>query len=477
MHCRNFRTSSHLSRRSMLQACAMGFGGVAMRAMAGEEKTDFVDPLAPKPCHFPPRAKNVIFLYMDGGPSHVDTFDYKPALEKYNGQDPRKVIGKLAPTQFDSIGKVLKSPWEFKQRGQSGAWVSDLFPHLAKEEVIDEISMVKSMTSNFSEHTSANYFLHTGNGFQGRPSMGAWLGYGLGTENRNLPGFVVLNGGLIPPGGLDCFGSGFLPATYQGSVFLPSSEPVANINRREPSEELQKSKLSLLRNMDEEAFADLNGDPQVEAAIRNYETAFLMQSAVPELMDLKGESEAVKKAYGMDSSFKNTRTFGLQCLTARRLVERGVRFIELTCPGGNGDRWDQHNKLQDGHTKNCKSVDQPIAALITDLRRLGLLDSTLIVWGGEFGRTPFAQGSNGRDHNPFGFTMWFAGGGVKKGVSVGSTDDFGYKAVENRYDIHDLHATMLHLLGIDHTRSTFRFSGRDMRLTDVHGHLIKEIIA
>ena len=461
----------------MLQACAMGFGGVAMRAMAGEEKTDFVDPLAPKPCHFPPRAKNVIFLYMDGGPSHVDTFDYKPALEKYNGQDPRKVIGKLAPTQFDSIGKVLKSPWEFKQRGQSGAWVSDLFPHLAKEEVIDEISMVKSMTSNFSEHTSANYFLHTGNGFQGRPSMGAWLGYGLGTENRNLPGFVVLNGGLIPPGGLDCFGSGFLPATYQGSVFLPSSEPVANINRREPSEELQRSKLSLLRNMDKDAFAELNGDPHVEAAIRNYETAFLMQSAVPELMDLKGESEAVKKSYGMDSSFKNTRTFGLQCLTARRLVERGVRFIELTCPGGNGDRWDQHNKLQDGHTKNCKSVDQPIAALITDLRRLGLLDSTLIVWGGEFGRTPFAQGSNGRDHNPFGFTMWFAGGGVKKGVSVGSTDEFGYKAVENRYDIHDLHATMLHLLGIDHTRSTFRFSGRDMRLTDVHGHLIKEIIA
>ena len=447
-----------------------------MQAIAGEKASKYVDPLAPKPCHFKARAKNVIFLYMDGGPSQVDTFDYKPALEKYNGQDPRKVIGKLAPTQFDSIGKVLKSPWEFKQRGQSGAWVSDLFPYLAKEEVIDEISMVKSMTSNFSEHTSANYFLHTGNGFQGRPSMGAWLGYGLGTENRNLPGFVVLNGGLIPPGGLDCFGSGFLPATYQGSVFLPRPEPVANINRREPSEELQKSKLSLLRNMDEEAFAELNGDPQVEAAIRNYETAFLMQSAVPELMDLKGESEVTRKAYGMDSSFKNTRTFGLQCLTARRLVERGVRFIELTCPGGNGDRWDQHNKLQDGHTKNCKSVDQPIAALISDLRRLGLLDSTLIVWGGEFGRTPFAQGSNGRDHNPFGFTMWFAGGGIKNGVSVGRTDEFGYKAVENRYEIHDLHATMLHLLGIDHTQSTFRFSGRDMRLTDVHGHLIKEIL-
>ena len=476
MHCRNFLSNAHLTRRSMLQTCAMGFGGVALQAIAGEKPLSSVDPLAPKPCHFPPRATNVIFLYMDGGPSQVDTFDYKPALEKYNGQDPRKVIGKLAPTQFDSIGKLLKSPWAFKQRGQSGAWVSDLFPYLAEEDVIDEISMVKSMTSNFSEHTSANYFLHTGNGFQGRPSMGAWFGYGLGTENRNLPGFVVLNGGLIPPGGLDCFGSGFLPATYQGSVFLPRPEPVANINRREPNADLQKSKLDLLRNMDENALADLHGDPQVEAAIRNYETAYLMQSAVPELMDLKGESEATKKAYGMDASFKNTRTFGLQCLTARRLVERGVRFIELTCPGGNGDRWDQHNKLQDGHTKNCKSVDQPIAALIRDLRERDLLKTTLVVWGGEFGRTPFAQGSNGRDHNPFGFTMWFAGGGIKKGVSVGSTDEFGYKAVENRYEIHDLHATMLHLLGIDHTKSTFRFSGRDMRLTDVHGHLIKEIL-
>ena len=475
MHCNNFQIQQ--SRRSMLKSCAMGFGGLALSALSAEGRDGSkISPLAPRQPHFTPRAKNVIFLYMDGGPSHVDTFDYKPALEKYNGKDPREVIGKLAPTQFDNIGKILKSPWEFKQRGQSGHWVSDLFPHIAQDDVIDEISMVKSMTSNFSEHTSANYFLHTGSGFQGRPSMGTWLGYGLGTENRNLPGFVVLNGGLIPPGGLDCFGSGFLPATYQGSVFLPQSEPVANINRKEASDSLQKNKLSLLGELDEHTLMQMDYDPQVEAAIQNYETAYQMQTSVPELMDLSGESELVKKSYGMNSDFKNTRTFGTQCLLARRLVQRGVRFIELTCPGGNGDRWDQHNGLVAGHNKNCKSVDQPIAGLIRDLRKLGMLDDTLIVWSGEFGRTPFAQGTNGRDHNPFGFTTWFAGGGIKPGVTVGATDEFGYKAIENRYEIHDLHATMLYLLGIEHTESTFRFGGRDMRLTEVFGHLIKEIL-
>ncbi|MEJ6523179.1 MAG: DUF1501 domain-containing protein [Opitutales bacterium] len=475
MHCNNFQIQQ--SRRSMLKSCAMGFGGLALSALSAEGRDGSkISPLAPRQPHFTPRAKNVIFLYMDGGPSHVDTFDYKPALEKYNGKDPREVIGKLAPTQFDNIGKILKSPWEFKQRGQSGHWVSDLFPHIAQDDVIDEISMVKSMTSNFSEHTSANYFLHTGSGFQGRPSMGAWLGYGLGTENRNLPGFVVLNGGLIPPGGLDCFGSGFLPATYQGSVFLPQSEPVANINRKEASDSLQKNKLSLLGELDEHTLMQMDYDPQVEAAIQNYETAYQMQTSVPELMDLSGESELVKKSYGMNSDFKNTKTFGTQCLLARRLVQRGVRFIELTCPGGNGDRWDQHNGLVAGHNKNCKSVDQPIAGLIRDLRKLGMLDDTLIVWSGEFGRTPFAQGTNGRDHNPFGFTTWFAGGGIKPGVTVGATDEFGYKAIENRYEIHDLHATMLYLLGIEHTESTFRFGGRDMRLTEVFGHLIKEIL-
>ncbi|MDF1823492.1 MAG: DUF1501 domain-containing protein [Verrucomicrobiales bacterium] len=475
MHCKNFQDRP-FSRREMLRGCAMGFGGVAMRAlMAGQAEAKVTHPLAPGIPHFRPKAKNVIFLYMDGGPSQVDTFDHKPLLKKYNGRDPKEVIGKLAPTQFDNVGKILQSPWEFKQRGESGAWVSDLFPHLGGTEVIDELAFVKSMTSRFSEHTFANYFLHTGSGFQGRPSMGAWFGYGLGSENENLPGFVVLNGGLIPPGGLDCFGAGFLPAAYQGSVFLPQAQPIANIQPRF-SPEVQKRKLALLRELDLEALPDSEPDPQIEAAIQNYETAFRMQTAVPDLMNLRGEPDSVKKLYGLDADFEQTRTFGLQCLLARRLVERGVRFIELTCPNVGHDRWDQHKKLVDGHNRNCKTVDQPIAGLIKDLKRLGMLEDTLVVWSGEFGRTPFAQGADGRDHNPFGFTLWMAGGGVKGGSVVGETDEWGYKAVRDRYEIHDLHATMLHLLGVNHEKSTFRFSGRDMRLTDVHGHLIKEIL-
>ncbi|MGB0597008.1 MAG: DUF1501 domain-containing protein [Rubripirellula sp.] len=460
----------------MLSRCAGGFGAVALNALSRNAvSAATANPLAPKPTHFPAKAKNVIFLYMDGGPSQVDTFDYKPFLEKYHGRDPREVIGKLAPTQFDNVGKVLQPQWKFKQHGQAGHWISSLFPHLS--EVADDLAVVKSMTSKFSEHTSANYFLHTGNGLQGRPSMGAWLGYGLGTENENLPGFVVLNGGLIPPGGLDCFGSGFLPSAYQGSVFLPQQQPIANIRPSESDPRLQRNKLDLIRQFDNHVNDALGSEAEIEAAIVNSETAFRMQTAVPELMDLADESQETKSLYGLDAEFKNTQTFGMQCLLARRLVQRGVRFIELTCPGGNGDRWDQHSNLVDGHNKNCRTVDQPIAALIKDLKRTGLFDSTLVVWSGEFGRTPFAQGSNGRDHNPFGFTIWMAGAGVKGGVSVGQTDEWGYRAVENRFEVHDLHATMLHLLGIEHTRSTFRFSGRDMRLTDVHGRVIQEVVA
>jgi len=353
MHCHQFQPRQ-LNRRDMLRRCAMGFGGVAMQALLHDEANaapGISDPLAPKTPHFPAKARNVIFLYMDGGPSQVDTFDYKPLLEKYHGRDPREVIGELAPTQFDSVGKVLKSQWAFKQRGESGAWVSDLFPHLADPEVIDEIAFVKSMTSKFSEHTSANYFLHTGSGLQGRPSMGAWFGYGLGTMNRNLPGFVVLNGGLIPPGGLDCFGSGFLPAAYQGSIFLPREQPIANIKPQESDPLLQTNKLKLIDQLDRATFAASGYDAQIEGAIQNYETAFRMQSSVPDLMDLRGEPDSVKKLYGLEADFENTKTFGLQCLLARRLVERGVRFIELTCPSGNGDRWDQHGNLFDGHTK------------------------------------------------------------------------------------------------------------------------------
>ena len=473
-HCQQFRPSS-ISRRDLLRTTSCGFGAVALSALSQQWSGAAASPLASKAPHFPAKAKSVIFLYMDGGPSHVDTFDYKPFLEKVDGQDPRQAMGKLEPTQFNNIGKVMKSPWKFHRYGESGRWVSDLFPNIAKH--VDDLAFLQGMTSKFSEHTSANYFLHTGNGLQGRPSMGAWVAYGLGTENQDLPGFIVLNGGLIPPGGLDNFNSSFLPATYQGSIFKPTDNPVANIKRSEATDAMQRRKLDLLRDLDQESLTLTNHDPQVEAAIANYETAYRMQMAVPELMDLSGETGKTKRMYGMDREWRGTQIFARQCLTARRLVERGVRFIELTCPGGNGDRWDQHGGLVEGHERNCKTVDQPIAALLADLKARGLFDSTLVVWTGEFGRTPFAQGRNGRDHNPFGFTLWMAGAGIKGGALHGETDEFGYKAIQGKQEIHDLHATMLHLLGIDHERSTFRFSGRDMRLTDVHGHVIKEILA
>ncbi len=498
MHCRRYRTPP-LTRREMLRSCAGGFGAVALSALLSDHaradtppeggttngdrlsallsdqgRAATANPLAAKRPHRPPTARNVIFLYMDGGPSQVDTFDYKPLLEKFHGQDPRQAMGQLEPTQFNNIGRVMKSPWKFQQYGQSGIRVSQLFPHLARH--VDDLCVIKSMVSKFPEHTAANYFLHTGSGLQGRPCMGAWLGYGLGSENRNLPGFIVLNGGLIPPGGLDNFNSGFLPAAYQGSVFGTGNEPVANIRRREPSVEHQRNKLELLSELDSASLERIGRDDQLESAIANYEVAFRMQAAVPDLMDLKDETEATQRMYGLDVSWPGTQTFGRQCLIARRLVERGVRFIELTCPGGSGDRWDQHNNLQDGHSKNARSVDQPIAALLTDLKARGLLESTLVVWTGEFGRTPFAQGSNGRDHNPFGFSLWMAGGGVRGGMTYGQTDDWGYRAIQDKVEIHDLHATMLYLLGLDHERTTFRFSSRDMRLTDVHGRVLHDLL-
>jgi len=470
-HCGNFLKPS-LTRREMLTRCANGFGGVALASMLAEEaQAKSLNPLVPKKAHFAPKAKNIIFLYMDGGPSSVDTFDPKPRLAKENG----KPFGlKMEATQFNNRGKTLASPWKFQHYGQAGIPISDLFPHVARHA--DKLCVIRSMTSDFSEHTTGNYFLHTGFGQVGRPSMGSWINYGLGTSNQNLPGFVVLNGGLIPPGGLGCFSNGFLPAAYQGSVFKYGAKPIANIARTETTAQLQQNKLDLVRKLDAGVIKRLGQLDQVESAITNHELAFRMQAAVPELVDLKGESEDTKKLYGLDAKFGNTATFGRNCLVARRLVERGVRFIELTCPGGNGDRWDQHGGLKDGHTKNAKSVDQGIGALLQDLEGRGLLDSTLLVWMGEFGRTPFAQGSNGRDHNPFGFSLWMAGGGIKGGMTYGATDEYGYKAVDQKLEIHDLHATMLHLLGMDHERLTFRFSSLDMRLTGVKGEVIEDIL-
>ena len=465
-----------LTRREMLFKCANGFGGLALLALLAEKSSGALaattrNPLAPRPSHFPAKARSVIFLYMDGGPSQVDTFDPKPLLTKESGQ-PFKM--KMEPTQFNNNGNTLGALWEFKPHGRSGIPVSSLFPHVA--ECVDDLAIVRSMTSNFSEHTNANYFLHTGSGLQGRPSMGAWVGYGLGSVSENLPGFVVLNGGLIPPGGLDNFNSGFLPASFQGSVFKPNGQAVANVAPTEARPELQKNKLALMQRLDAGFMERLGKVDQIESAIANYELAGRMQLAVPDLVDFAGESAVTKELYGLNALVAETRTFGTQCLLARRLVERGVRFIELTCPSGAGDRWDQHSDLKSGHEKNARFVDQGIAGLLKDLKGRGLLDSTLVVWGGEFGRTPFAQGTNGRDHNPFGFTMWLAGGGVKGGTIYGATDEYGYKAVENRVAIHDLHATMLHLLGLNHEKLTYRFSGRDIRLTDVHGEVVKDIL-
>ena len=464
-----------LTRRAMLTRCANGFGAVALAALLAEDGRAAEPATGRKVVrHHPATAKRIIFLYMDGGPSQVDTFDHKPHLAKYDGRDPHTVF-KVEPTQFNNVGRVMKSPWKFAQYGEAGRWVSELFPHLAG--CVDDLAFLHSLTSKFPEHTSANYFLHTGSGVQGRPSMGAWAGYGLGSDNQDLPGFIVLNGGLIPPGGLDNFNSGFLPAAYQGSIFRAGDPPVANVVPLEPASELQKGKLDLLRKLDGGARARFGPADEIEAAIANYETAFRMQAAVPELMDLKGESAATKRLYGLEAKFPQTQTFGRQCLIARRLIERGVRFVELTCPSVGADRWDQHGGLKKGHEDNCRAVDQPIAGLLKDLKARGLLHDTLVVWGGEFGRTPFAQGSDGRDHNPFGFTVWMAGGGAKAGAAVGATDEWGYKAVQDKAEMHDFHATLLHFLGVDHKRLTFRFGGRDMRLTDVHGELIQGLIA
>ncbi|WP_145034881.1 DUF1501 domain-containing protein [Caulifigura coniformis] len=455
----------------MLRQSAAGFGAVALSALLHEQSfgVDGIHGL-----HHPAKARSVIFLYMDGGPSQVDTFDPKPFLTKYDGQDPGKLF-KVEATQFNNNGTVLASPWKFQQYGESGIPVSDLFPHVA--QCVDDLAVVRSMVSEFPEHTFANYFLHTGSGIQGRPSMGAWTTYGLGSASDNLPGFVVVNGGLIPPGGLDCFGNGFLPASYQGSVFKPSGTAVANIERREPTAQAQRRKLDLINQLDAVSIQQYGDHEALDSAIRNYELAYEMQMAVPELMDLAQEPKHIRDLYGLDAEFNHTRTFAAECLLARRLVERGVRFVELTCPHAAGDRWDQHKELVKEHGRNALAVDQPIAALLTDLKQRGMLDETLVVWAGEFGRTPFAQGKDGRDHNQYGFSIWLAGGGIKGGTIYGSTDEWGYKAIEGRTEIHDLHATMLHLLGVDHTKSTFRFGGRDMRLTDVKGHIVRDILA
>ncbi len=469
-----------MSRREMLSLCKTGFGSLALMGLFGScsrqsDAQTILKQLGQLP-HFIPKAKNIIFLYMDGGVSQVDSFDPKPRLDKENGEDPGKKFT-VDATQFGNVGKILKSPWQFKQYGECGMPVSELFPHIAT--CVDDLALIRSMVSNFPEHTNANYFLHTGSGLQGRPSMGAWVNYGLGSENNNLPGYVVLDGGLTPPGGMDNFKNGFLPASYQASILRTGAEPVANIKPSESSNDLQNQKLDFVKQMDNSLLGSMGQADEIETAISNYELAFKMQSSVPELTEFSSETIATKNLYGLFSDDPHTRSYGQQCLLARRLVERGVRFIELTCPqvGNGADRWDQHSNLKDGHERNAHAVDQPIAGLLKDLKVRGLLDQTLVVWSGEFGRTPFAQGKDGRDHNPSAFSMWMAGAGIKGGTIYGQTDEYGYRVVENKVTIHDLHATMLHLLGMDHTSLTFPFSGRNFRLTDVHGNVVKDVLA
>ena len=423
--------------------------------------------------HFAPRAKSVIFLFMDGGVSHIDSFDPKPRVQKESGQTlpiaRPKIIRAVSPL-------LLGSPFEFRQYGQCGAPVSSLFPEIARH--VDDLCIIRSMVADHSEHTAANYFMHSGSGLQGRPSIGAWVNYGLGSPSRNLPGYVVLENGMTPPGGMDIFGNGFLPANYQASMFQAGPRAVADIVPADSTPAKQRAKLDLLSELDKGALARYHGAPEVQAAIANYELAYRMQAAVPELTDISGESEVTRKLYGLDD--KETEEYGRSCLLARRLLERGVRFIELLSPKRDGiDRWDQHAHLKKGHTINAKATDKPIAGLLQDLKARGLLADTLVVWGGEFGRSPTTQGSGdgvGRDHHPYGFTMWLAGAGVKAGLTYGATDEYGFYAVENRMHVHDFHATLLHLLGLDHTRLTYPFSGREMRLTDVHGNVAKGIL-
>ncbi|MBL8829983.1 MAG: DUF1501 domain-containing protein [Planctomycetaceae bacterium] len=455
-------------RRQFLQHSAAGFGWLAWQALAAEGATT----------HHMPRAKNVIFCFMDGGPSHVDTFDPKPALKKYEG----KLIGESAVSkrsQSNANRVWLGSPWEFRQRGDSGLWVSDLFPHLAK--VADHLCVVRSMVGELPLHGQQNLLLHTGRILGQAPSLGAWVSYGLGTENRNLPGYVVLNNDWVPNGGLENFGSSFLPASHQATMVRAKGVPVDNITPTDQAA-VQKRKLALLAEQDAEFAANAADARVIEGAIANYETAFRMQSAVPEIADVSDEPAHIRQLYGLDSQDEHQRLYATQALRARRMIEAGVRFVEITCPSfdGNNSPWDQHSQLKVNHEKNARITEQSVAALIQDLAQRGLLDETIVLWAGEMGRTPHTPKitpTAGRDHHVNGYSLFFAGGGFQPGMSYGETDDFGNAVAIDPLSIHDIHATLLHQLGVDHQRLTFRHGGRDMRLTDVHGRVVKELLA
>jgi len=461
---------NNITRRWFFEQCGVGLGAIALKTLLAESaQAAGVDPFAPKAPPFPAKAKNVIFLFMAGAPSHLELFDNKPLLRKFDGTLPPPELLKGYRAAFiNPNSKLLGPKFEFQRYGQSGAELTPLLPHLA--EVVDDIAIVKSMVTDAFNHAPGQLLMNTGTMQFGRPSMGAWVTYGLGSESRDLPAFVVFSSGKKgPSGGNSCWGSGFLPTVYQGVEFRSSGDPVLYLsNPPGVDNELQRDSLDAIKKLNEMRLG-ATGDPEISTRINSFEMAFRMQSSAPELMDLSKESKATLEMYGAEPG---KPSFANNCLLARRLVERGVRFVQLY-----HEAWDQHSALVKDLTANCRDTDRACAALVKDLKQRGLLENTLVVWGGEFGRTPMMQGgTDGRDHHPNAFTMWMAGGGVRRGITLGESDDLGFNVVKDKVHVHDLHATMLKLLGFDHTKLTYKFQGRPFRLTDVHGEVVENLI-
>lgn len=468
------------SRREFLAKSGAGFGAIALAALMGQDTkaggdapaADPSNPLVPKKTHFPAKAKNVIFLFMEGGPSHIDLFDPKPLLNKLAGQALPESYGKVILAMGENHAPLMECPRVWKQHGKSGLWISDWLPEIAT--CADDLCVIRSCVSDGINHAGGVCQMNTGHIIGGRPSLGAWATYGLGTENQDMPAFVVLtDSNRQVVNGARCWGSGFMPAIYQGVQFKGGEDPILNLNP--PSHitgERQRAKLDFLSQLDSQHAAEREDLSELEARIASYELAFRMQSAAPEIVDLASETEETKQLYGLDD--KDTNVFGRNCLMARRMVESGVRFVQLYSGAGSG--WDAHSNIEGNHGKLCKQVDKPIAGLLKDLKRRGLWDETLVIWGGEFGRTPMSEQGNGRDHNPTGFTMWMAGGGVPGGRTIGATDDLGLRAVENPLHVHDLHATILRILGIDHTKLVYRHKGRPERVDMNEGRAALEVL-
>lgn len=465
-----------VTRREMLQTASTGFGWLALAGLLSDEvpaqdlPRDFPQPVTPQ---LIPKVRSVVLCFMDGGPSHVDTFDPKPMLKRYEGQ----AVGDHSTNALynDKSRMWLPSPWRFQQRGKSGLWVSDLLPHIGG--IIDEICVIRSMVGHLPLHGQQNLLMHTGRVTGQHPSFGAWVSYGLGSENRDLPSYVLLNNDWVPNGGVENFGSAYLPASHQATMVRAKGSPVDNIIPVDRYD-LQRRKLALLADQNSVFAEKASNADKIEAAIANYEIAFRMQSALPSIIDISSEPLHIRAMYGIGSQDEHQNYYAMQTLRARRLVEAGVRFIEITCPSfdGNNSPWDQHGSLKANHQKNAKITDQSVAALIVDLKQRGLLEETLVVWAGEMGRTPHSPSKDGRDHHINGYSIFLAGGGIRGGMTYGTTNEFGEAVAENPLTIHDIHATILHQLGLDHERLTYRYGGRDHRLTDVHGRVVREIL-